>query len=106
MFSLLYSLIKALQPYAVPICACLAWLVMLLIGWSIVAAFRDGVAKAKELHQIPCARCQYFTGDYHLKCTVHPSLALSEAAVNCTDYCLKSDPFAPLLDAADFRSNS
>lgn len=47
-----------------------------------------GFGKAREMHRIPCADCQYFTGDYTLKCTVHPSTALSEDAINCPDYAL------------------
>ena len=39
-----------------------------------------------KLHQIPCARCAFFTRDYRLKCTVHPSKALTEEAINCLDY--------------------
>ncbi|WP_337906916.1 hypothetical protein [Iningainema tapete] len=47
---------------------------------------RYGIATVKRLHQIKCADCQFFTGDYHLKCTVHPSFALTEEAINCSDF--------------------
>jgi hypothetical protein len=40
----------------------------------------------QRLHQIPCHRCVFFTGEYNLKCTVHPSKALSEEAIGCRDY--------------------
>jgi hypothetical protein len=40
----------------------------------------------KRLHQIPCDRCIFFTGEYNLKCTVHPSKALNEEAIGCSDY--------------------
>jgi hypothetical protein len=40
----------------------------------------------KRLHQIPCDRCVFFTGEYNLKCTVHPSKALNEDAIGCIDY--------------------
>jgi hypothetical protein len=43
------------------------------------------------MHQIPCANCQFFTGDYHLKCPIHPAIALSEAAIGCPDYRSQSD---------------
>ncbi|WP_322744170.1 MULTISPECIES: hypothetical protein [unclassified Coleofasciculus] len=39
------------------------------------------------MHQIPCAYCQFFTNDHRLKCTVNPSIASSENAINCRDYC-------------------
>jgi hypothetical protein len=38
------------------------------------------------MHQIPCAQCQYFSGNYLLKCPVHPQQALSEAAIGCPDF--------------------
>jgi len=47
---------------------------------------RDTVAQTRQMHRIPCAGCQFFTSDYHLKCTVHPSLALTEDAIDCMDY--------------------
>ena len=46
----------------------------------------QGVAKLKRLHQIPCSNCAFFTGDYRLKCPVHPHEALSEEAIGCFDY--------------------
>jgi hypothetical protein len=39
-----------------------------------------------RLHQIPCDRCIFFTGEYNLKCTVHPDKALNEDAIGCLDY--------------------
>ncbi|MGF1494117.1 MAG: hypothetical protein ACFBSC_17025 [Microcoleaceae cyanobacterium] len=49
-------------------------------------AFREGKTYLQRLHQIPCSRCKYFTGDYRLKCTVYPSLALTEEAIGCQDF--------------------
>jgi hypothetical protein len=40
----------------------------------------------QRLHQIPCHRCVFFTGEYNLKCTVHPDKALNEDAIGCLDY--------------------
>ena len=39
------------------------------------------------MHQIPCSNCQFFTGDYQLKCALHPNTALSEEAIDCSDFC-------------------
>jgi RNA polymerase subunit RPABC4/transcription elongation factor Spt4 len=44
---------------------------------------------AKTMHQIPCARCRYFTNDHRLKCPVHPQIANTEGAINCRDYHLR-----------------
>jgi hypothetical protein len=44
------------------------------------------MARLRRLHQVPCSRCAFYTGDYRLKCTVHPCKALSEEAIACLDY--------------------
>lgn len=86
MFQLLYFLIHVIRPFLVPICFFCSWMFTIVIAWSLWTAVRDTVTTSKRLHQIPCANCQYFTGDYRLKCTVQPSIANSEAAIECLDY--------------------
>jgi hypothetical protein len=49
-------------------------------------AVRKDWQHLKRLHQIPCNRCVFFTGEYNLKCAVHPSKALNEEAIGCIDY--------------------
>lgn len=93
MFQLLYPLIKAIQPFLVPICFVSAWIVLLLFVWSLVSAAKDSVTTARQMHQIPCPGCAFFTNDYRLKCTVHPHIANSEAAINCLDYQSKTNPY-------------
>ncbi|NJR38022.1 MAG: hypothetical protein HC781_03175 [Leptolyngbyaceae cyanobacterium CSU_1_4] len=85
-FFLLSGLIHAIQPFLTPLCFLLAWGIILMGGWSILAALRDGVKQVRQLHQIPCANCQFFTNSSYLKCPVHPSMALSEEAIGCRDY--------------------
>ncbi|MEB3281291.1 MAG: hypothetical protein VKK42_20445 [Lyngbya sp.] len=63
-----------------------------LFIWSLQQAFRDGIHHLKRLHSIPCSRCAYFTGDYHLKCTVHPKMALTEEALECGDFESSREP--------------
>jgi hypothetical protein len=86
LFAIVYWLIQVIQPIWVPLCSVMAWTLVLLTAWSLWSALRDGVSNAKRMHQIPCANCHFFTGDYHLKCTVRPTTALSEAAIDCLDY--------------------
>lgn len=92
MFQLLYFLIHAIQPFLVPICFFCAWSLVILLAWNLWSLMRDSVTISKRLHQIPCSNCQYFTGDYRLKCTVQPSIANSEAAIDCFDYQPKTNP--------------
>ncbi|MBW4486935.1 MAG: hypothetical protein KME12_04000 [Trichocoleus desertorum ATA4-8-CV12] len=89
---LLYFLIQLIQPILVPICFITAWGLIVLVSWNTWSAVRDGVNNAKKMHRIPCANCEFFTGDYHLKCTVHPDTALSEDAIYCRDYEPTSQP--------------
>lgn len=94
--SLLYSLLQAIQPFLVPLCFLLGWTFIALMLLSVGTALKDGISQVKKMHQIPCANCQFFTGDYHLKCTVHPAKALSDEAIDCTDYQLVPNPFTTI----------
>jgi hypothetical protein len=42
-------------------------------------------------HKIPCRRCRYFSHNPYLSCAIHPSLALTEQAIDCPDYCVKEE---------------
>lgn len=64
----------------------IAWGVLALALVQIGRMFTEGTAQAKRLHQIPCSKCQYFSGDYTLKCALHPSQAGTEAAIDCRDF--------------------
>lgn len=56
------------------------------VAWRTWKIGRMNIKHLKKLHQIPCPDCMYFTGDYRLKCPVHPIEALSEEALNCKDF--------------------
>ncbi len=79
-------LVELVQLVLVPLCFVVAWTLVGLIGWNLMMAARDGVARATEMHKIPCAQCRYFTNDHRLKCPIHPLVALSEAAIDCADF--------------------
>ncbi|MEH2361259.1 hypothetical protein [Nostoc sp.] len=93
MFKLIFFLIHGIQPFLIPICFVVAWTVIILVVLSLWAAARDSVTTAKQMHQIPCTGCQFFTDNYRLKCTVHPSIANTEEAINCSDYQPKTNPY-------------
>ncbi|MEH1872562.1 hypothetical protein [Nostoc sp.] len=93
MFQLLSFLIHGIQPFLVPICFVVAWTVTILVVLSLWTAARDSVTTAKQMHQIPCSGCQFFTDNYRLKCTVRPSIANTEEAIHCLDYQPKTNPY-------------
>lgn len=86
MLRLLYNLIQAIEPILVPLCFVLAWVLLILLGLTMAMAIRDTLARAKQMHQIPCATCQYFTNNHRLKCSIHPMSANTENAIDCSDY--------------------
>jgi hypothetical protein len=85
-FQLLYPIVHAIQPFLVPICLVCAWAIVFLGIASIWGAICATTASAKQMHQIPCSGCVFFTNDYRLKCPVNPKGAMSEEAINCPDY--------------------
>ncbi|MEH1784743.1 MAG: hypothetical protein V7L23_03855 [Nostoc sp.] len=93
MFKLISFLINGIQPLLVPICFVVAWTVIILVVLSLCAAARDSLTTAKQMHQIPCTGCQFFTDNYRLKCTVRPSIANTEEAIDCSDYQPKTNPY-------------
>ncbi len=36
--------------------------------------------------KIPCSTCRFFNDNYYLKCAVRPGAALTQDAINCSDY--------------------
>jgi hypothetical protein len=85
-YVLIHELIRLIPPFITPLCFVFAWAIVLLTAWSITSSIWVGIANVKQMHQIPCANCQFFTQNYYLKCPVHPSRALSDEAINCPDY--------------------
>lgn len=80
------TLMIQIKSIAAPLCPVAVGIAIAGLLWSIWLATQDGMARLKRLHQIPCSGCAYFTGDYRLKCTVHPCKALTEEALECLDY--------------------
>ncbi len=75
---------------AVAIYFCCAWSLVIFFCWTVQKSLRHGLVQLKRLHQIPCSRCAFFTNNYRLKCTVNPTIALSEEAIGCKDFELGS----------------
>ncbi|MBW4426013.1 MAG: hypothetical protein KME50_16570 [Nostoc desertorum CM1-VF14] len=93
MLEIISFLIHGIQPFLIPICFITAWTVTILVVLSLWTTARDSVTTAKQMHQIPCTGCQFFTDNYRLKCTVRPSIANTEEAIHCLDYQPKTNPY-------------
>lgn len=77
---------QTLELFMVFWCLCCAWGFMAFLVWNLWHALQRGVRQLQQLHQVPCDRCLFCTGDYRLKCTVHPTIAFSEEAIDCPDF--------------------
>ncbi|NET00677.1 MAG: hypothetical protein F6K61_08890 [Sphaerospermopsis sp. SIO1G1] len=86
MLVFLSFIIDWIQPLLIPICFVLAWTMIILILVNMWTATQDTIKTAQKMHQIPCHKCQFFTNNYRLKCTIHPSAANTEEAIGCKDY--------------------
>ncbi len=63
-----------------------AWTLLGWLGWALWQNLQGIWHQAQQMHRIPCSGCEFFTGDYRLKCTVRPQIASTEAAIDCLDY--------------------
>jgi hypothetical protein len=63
-----------------------AWTMLALAIVNVWRMFTTGTAHARKLHQIPCANCAYFSGDYTLKCALHPQESCTLDAIDCRDF--------------------
>ena len=77
------QILASLVHGACPIVICLFLLALVRTTFLTV---REGVVYLKKLHQIPCDRCAFHTGEHRLKCTVNPYTAFTEDAICCRDY--------------------
>ncbi|MGK7932556.1 MAG: hypothetical protein AB4041_14135 [Microcystaceae cyanobacterium] len=89
MLWMIQDFLQSVKPILVPICFVLTWLFIISLASTLWGSVRDGVNRAKTMHQIPCANCRFFTNDYRLKCTIQPSIANTEQAIDCGDFSAK-----------------
>jgi hypothetical protein len=87
-------------------CSFIWLLVSLFIAWRLIKITQQGIAHLKRLHQVPCSNCAFFTGDYRLKCTVHPITAMSEEAIDCRDFMVKPNTQEPAFNCCYSRPKS
>lgn len=75
-----------IRPAVPTVCFLFLWSTVALTVWSFFKNIRSGVANIKRMHQIPCTKCAYANNSHYLKCSVQPSIAFSEAAIDCQDF--------------------
>ncbi|QNP28565.1 hypothetical protein [Cylindrospermopsis curvispora] len=74
----------------------IVWAVFLLILQKIRSALEERVSlTVKGVSQVPCKNCKFFSNNHYLKCAVKPDIVLTEAAIDCSEYCPKKTKFTP-----------
>lgn len=68
------------------LCVGLWAIIFSFLFYQMVLVLNLGIDRLTKLHQVPCSKCAYFTGDYRLKCPINPLIALSEDAIDCQDF--------------------
>jgi hypothetical protein len=68
------------------LCPIMIWIVLMSFFLSLMVALEDAIKQLRRMHQIPCSRCQYYTGSTYLKCPIHPLSACSEEVIQCRDF--------------------
>lgn len=48
--------------------------------------YRAKKSEPNHNSQIPCKNCHFFAHNHYLRCTVQPSLVLTDQAFDCSDY--------------------
>jgi hypothetical protein len=85
-FQLAFNSASLVKPLLLQLRVVGAFSILGLCTWSLISCILDAIAQAKKMHQIPCTKCRFFTGDYRLKCTVNPMIANTEQAIGCGEY--------------------
>lgn len=83
------NLLDRASPYLQPVYFVIAWVLCGILISTLIISLRDVKKRGEIMHQIPCSRCQYFTNNYRLKCTLQPLIANTELAIGCSDFTLK-----------------
>jgi hypothetical protein len=85
--NILVSTFRGVMPsiYSIAFTACIS-IISFGVALSALKSLYKGWMNLVRLHQIPCHRCAFFTGEFNLKCPVHPYNALNERAIDCLDY--------------------
>lgn len=73
--------------FLIPISLLTAWAISIVIYSDIWTILKHGFLAAKHSNQVPCRNCQFFQNNPYLRCAVNPSMALTDDAKGCSDYC-------------------
>lgn len=68
-----------------------AWIVFFLMLSKLRTVLDNKIVfTINSLNKLPCQNCEFFCTNNYLKCAVQPSMVMTEAAKNCSDYLPKT----------------
>jgi hypothetical protein len=70
----------------VPLCFIAIWVGLIYVIADTWKFNRKETKISRELAQLPCKKCQFFSNNHYLKCAVNPSVVMTHAANECQDY--------------------
>ncbi|WP_334891315.1 hypothetical protein [Nostoc sp.] len=84
--------------FFIPLCSMIFLAIFILKLLDVWKVTRAKIIALNCFHQLPCQNCRFFTNNHYLYCTVHPSIVLTEQALDCSDYC----PLSENLESSRF----
>lgn len=77
------------------------FLTQTIVGLTILSIWKFARDKKRlmtsnHFQQVPCKNCRFFTNNHYLKCAVHPAVALTKQALNCSDFWYQECPDSSL----------
>jgi|SRR5919202_1572370 hypothetical protein len=72
-----------LQP---PIYFALGWVLLSMMLSAMLMVVRFEAVSKEPSHKLRCRNCRFFSSNPFLKCAVQPYIALTEKALDCSDY--------------------
>jgi hypothetical protein len=73
--------------FLIPVCLIAVWTIVAFPFFREIAKTKSTGTNFLRMSRIPCRNCRFFSRSSYLKCAVHPTTAMTEDAVNCSDYC-------------------
>ncbi|WP_017651428.1 hypothetical protein [Fortiea contorta] len=86
--------IPVVAVYLSPLGFMFVWVVFFLILQKIRNMIENKMTfTMKTSHKVPCKNCKYYANNHYIKCAVQPSIVLTEAAQDCSEYSSKKSGF-------------
>lgn len=80
------SIVQDAALLLIPICFVAVWAAVVCVIADTWKLNRKDMKTSKDIAQLPCKKCQFFSNNPYVKCAVNPCVAMTTAANECQDY--------------------